>query len=93
MSGLWTITGMNRGKSVPQYRIYHLDGIGRVSSTEWLDADGDKAAIAAARNHGTAQCELWQGRRLVTRLAAKNEDLSPVPARDSLSRPGAAPQT
>ena len=53
---------------VPQYRVYHLDSAGRVSSAEWLEAAGDTAAISAARPSMTVQCELWQGRRLVTRL-------------------------
>lgn len=55
---------------MPEYRIYHLDRAGRVSSADWLDADGDQAAIGAARDCNTLQCELWQGRRLVTKLAA-----------------------
>jgi hypothetical protein len=57
-------------ESLPQYRVYHLDGAGRVGKTEWLDAAGDEAAIRAARrDNSSVQCELWQGRRLVTRLA------------------------
>ena len=51
-----------------QYRIYHLDGDGHVSSAEWLDAAGDEAAIRAARRNNRVKCELWQGRRLVTKL-------------------------
>ena len=55
---------------MPQYRLYHLDGAGRVGKAEWLDASSDENAIsAAAVNNTSVQCELWQGRRLVTRLA------------------------
>jgi hypothetical protein len=53
-----------------------LDGAGHVTTTEWLDAAGDEAAIDAAHANDAAHCnsasvlwELWQGRRLVTRLA------------------------
>ncbi len=53
---------------MPQYRVYHLDGGGRVSSAEWLESPGDKAAISTARTLMDVQCELWKGRRLVTRL-------------------------
>jgi hypothetical protein len=53
---------------MPQYRIYHLDVRGQVGASEWIDAPGDTAAIEAARAHSSVQCELWQGRRLVTRL-------------------------
>lgn len=57
-------------KSVRQYRLYRLDGAGRVTTTEWLNAAGDEAAIDAAHvKDASVQCELWQGRRLVTRLA------------------------
>ena len=54
---------------MPDYRLYHLDGAGCVKVVEWLDAPGDENAIAAAKFHDMfAQCEVWQGRRLVTRL-------------------------
>ena len=64
-----------------RYRIYHLDGDGRVNSTQWLDATGDEAAIRAARRNNRVKCELWQGRRLVTtlcnRLAKNRKSASP----------------
>lgn len=78
------------GDIVPEYRIYHLDRAGRVSSADWLDADGDQAAIGAARDCNTLQCELWQGRRLVTKLAAGAEQSTPVAARRGLSSPRVA---
>ena len=53
---------------MPQYRLYLLDGAGCVTGAEWLDAPGDDLAIEAAAVHDTVQCEVWQGRRLVTRL-------------------------
>ncbi len=62
----------------PQYRLYHLDGAGLVTTAGWLDADGDRAAIDASRNDNiSVQSELWQGRRLVTRLA-HGEAIAPI---------------
>ena len=49
------------------YRLYHLDGSGRVSTAEWIDADSDDAAIAACRAL-RRPVELWQRNRLVARV-------------------------
>jgi len=63
---------------VRQYRLYHLDGAGLVTTAGWLDADGDRAAIDASRNDNiSVQSERWQGRRLVTRLA-HSEAIAPI---------------
>jgi hypothetical protein len=49
--------------------LYCLDGLGKVASAEWLDADGDEAAIEVAKTmHDGFECELWRGKRLVARL-------------------------
>lgn len=51
------------------YRLYCLDGVRKVSSAEWIDADDDEAAIEVAKEtHDGHECELWQGQRLVARL-------------------------
>ena len=51
------------------YRLYGLDGVSKVASGEWIEADSDEAAIEAARKTMDGHdCELWQGRRLVARL-------------------------
>ena len=51
------------------YRLYCLDGVGKVASAEWIDAESDDDAIAAAeRMRGGRMCELWQNSRLVARL-------------------------
>ena len=55
------------------YRLYHIDGAGRFSTAEWIEADSDEAAIEAAR--ATCKplgCELWQGNRLVGRIKGGN---------------------
>ena len=49
------------------YRLYLLDGAGKISTAQWIDAPDDEEAVRQAH----AQCapgkhELWHGRRLVT---------------------------
>jgi hypothetical protein len=54
---------------VPEYRIYEIDGAGRFSTADWIQADGDDAALAAARKgNRSASCEVWQAGRLVGRI-------------------------
>ena len=56
------------------YRLYCLDGLGKVASAEWFDADGDEAAIEVAKKaHDGFECELWQGKRLVARLDLRRQ--------------------
>ena len=55
------------------YRLYCLDGVGKVVSAEWVDADDDSAAIEAAKNLMDGYpCELWERSRLVIRLDRKH---------------------
>jgi hypothetical protein len=54
---------------VADYRVYCLDGVGKVASAEWFEAGDDDGAIEAAKNICAGdQCELGQGKRLVARL-------------------------
>ena len=54
---------------MPSYRVYCLDGAGKVWAAEWIDADDDSAAVDAAREFTKAvRCEVWQGPRLVQRV-------------------------
>jgi hypothetical protein len=54
---------------VASYRFYHIDGAGRFSTAEWIEASDDADAIAAARKRRrAAKAELWQGSRLVARI-------------------------
>lgn len=49
------------------YRLYGLDGVGKVVSAEWIDADDDPAAIDAAKNMMDGlRYELWERSRLVS---------------------------
>lgn len=55
------------------YRLYRLDGVRRVASGEWIEADDDQAAIEAAKEKfNGGRCEVWQGSRLVARLERPN---------------------
>jgi hypothetical protein len=58
------------------YRLYCLDGAGRISLAEWIDAADDEAAVAKARElHGQAlKCEIWRGQRLVASLGPGGGD-------------------
>ena len=51
------------------YRVYCLDGAGKVWAAEWIEAEDDSAALAAAREiNGAVRYEIWEGQRLVGRI-------------------------
>lgn len=56
------------------YRLYCLDGAGRISQAEWLQALSDEDAIAQARalKNGARKCEVWEQGRLVAALGAED---------------------
>lgn len=55
------------------YRLYGLDGVNKVSSGEWFEADDDEAAIEVAKNMMDGHdCELWEGRRFVMRIPSQH---------------------
>jgi len=44
------------------YRLYCLDGAGKIGSGEWIEADNDEEAIAFCRAKKLhVKCELWDG--------------------------------
>jgi len=54
---------------VAGYRLYCLDGVNKVASADWIEADDDEAAIEVAKKtHQGQLCEVWQGPRLVARV-------------------------
>ena len=58
--------------SVPQYRLYFLDGISHISNAEWLMANGDEDALRIARSRKRqASRELWSGDRFIARIPAR----------------------
>ena len=51
------------------YRLYRLDGAGKISSAEWLEAaDDDEAASQARARAQNGTCEVWDRNRLVARI-------------------------
>jgi hypothetical protein len=51
------------------YRLYCLDGVNKVASAEWIEADDDEAAIEVATQMLDGRvCEVWCGPRFVVRL-------------------------
>lgn len=62
-------TFVEGGVSLPAYRLYQMDGDGHFSTAEWIEADDDDSALAAARAaKAPGHCELWQSDRLVGRI-------------------------
>ena len=57
---------------VADYRLYGLDGVRKVASGEWFEADDDDSAVKVAKQMMDGHdCELWQGKRFVTRIEHK----------------------
>ena len=60
-----------RGGSMGKYRVYRLDGVGKIRGVEWLDALDDRFALEGARAIAEAGgCEVWQLDRKVGRVRA-----------------------
>lgn len=57
---------------LPSYRLYCLDGTGRITTAEWLEAsdDADATRQAQERKLGVAS-EVWDRSRLVAKIEAK----------------------
>ena len=58
------------GCGVPAYRLYRLDGAGKITNAEWIEAEADERALRQARLmvDGTPSFELWDRKRLVARF-------------------------
>jgi hypothetical protein len=53
-----------------EYRLYCLDGAGRITRAEEIEATGDEEAIMIARAlKKGVRCELWQRDRRVAEIA------------------------
>ena len=56
-------------RPVTGYRLYQLDGAGKIMSAEWIDAADDAAAERMACDGSPkGTCEVWQRNRLVARI-------------------------
>lgn len=53
------------------YRMYCLDGVGKIGSGEWIEAKNEDEALAIVRAKKLAvRCELWAGNRLIGTVPA-----------------------
>jgi len=56
------------------YRLYRLDGAGKISAAEWIEAvDDDEARLRAHESLDGASYELWEQKRLVGRIASSQD--------------------
>jgi hypothetical protein len=56
-------------KCLTTYRLYRLDGAGRISGAGWIDAADDaEARTKASADAPHGHYELWQKERLVERV-------------------------
>lgn len=56
------------------YRLYHIDGAGKIETAEWLSATTDAEAIDQARVHEVhSSIEVWDRDRLVVRIGPDGE--------------------
>jgi len=55
--------------ALPAYRLYRLDGAGKITSGDWVEAEADDEALrhAQALLGGTGRFELWEKDRLIAR--------------------------
>ena len=59
---------------MPDYRMYCLDGAGRIKSFELIAAADDEEALSQVRAKKlSVRCELWDGNRLVGWVAPHRE--------------------
>ena len=50
------------------YRLYRLDGAGKIMNAQWIEAGGDDDAQSQARKAALGDgFELWERKRLVAR--------------------------
>jgi hypothetical protein len=54
---------------VPNYRLYRLDGAGKIAAADWIEAvDDDDAARKAREREDGNTWEVWDRDRLVARI-------------------------
>ena len=56
------------GKDLAAFRLYRLDGSGKIDSADWIEATAEEAAVVEARaRFPRGGFELWHRQRLVHR--------------------------
>jgi hypothetical protein len=55
---------------LPTYRLYRLDGAGRITGADWLEAVDDEEARSKAGSQSSGRYELWERCRLVQRVTS-----------------------
>lgn len=59
---------------MPNYRLYRLDGAGRISNAEWVEATDDEEARSKALGEcPSGRFELWERKRRVHPLNGASE--------------------
>lgn len=52
------------------YRLYRLDGAGKITTGEWVEAADDESAVRAATDScGPGKHELWQRNRFIATIS------------------------
>ena len=76
------------GTYMTDYRLYSLDGKGKIGTGEWVEATGDAEAIMLVRAKKlSVRCELWDHTRLVATIEPFTPlNTSPGPNRTALAR-------
>lgn len=60
--------------ALPAYRLYRLDGAGKITSADWIEAENDSAALAEAKHAINGMpYELWARNRLVERSSPESK--------------------
>lgn len=55
------------------YRLYCLDGAGKITASEWVDANSDDEAVVLARSKKLGlKCELWHGNCFIAKIEARS---------------------
>lgn len=63
------------------YRLYFVDGAGKIMSAEMLNARSDDEALNLARAlNSDCNCELWKRNSFVATIPAAPEAIQPRPA-------------
>ena len=56
------------------YRFYRLDGAGKITGAEWIEAaDDEEAHLRAQADPETSSYELWERQRLVGRVTLEED--------------------